>query len=362
MAFVVPVESVIDFITNTISIYGILGIPEDFDIEKMVPITGVLSSDGAVYKSNDGKYFIKQIPIYKGDDIKKIEKMKKHLESEIILYSAISSTECSNTICRFVGYDYDNDFVYIISEYGGPLDLFAIYRSYQGAINMQTTIGFMKNIIDAVECMHSHGFAHRDIKLENIIVGDNGIAQLSDFGFCKVFGDTYISTIVEGTRPYVAPEIFERHQDHANLGPADIYALGVLFFYMILLSRHDPAFNHASIKRTIALIKTLNTNEIDINFSKVVDSINEGGNTKYTNKVGRGLTIEINAALEHIFGLTMESFFADDPNARVTIGELKARINQYYSGGKSRRKKTKRRQAKTKRHRKTMRQKNYMRK
>ena len=117
--FVTPVESVIDFITNTIGIYVDSGIPEDFDIETMVPITGVISSSGAVYKSNYDKYFIKQIPIYKGDDIREIEKMKKHLESEIILYSAISSTECSNTICRFVGYDYDDDFVYIISEYGG---------------------------------------------------------------------------------------------------------------------------------------------------------------------------------------------------------------------------------------------------
>lgn len=124
--FVTPVESVIDFITNTISIYVDSGIPEDFDIETMVPITGVISSAGAVYKSNADKYFIKQIPIYNGDDITEITKMKKNLESEIILYSAISSTECSATICRFVGYDYDDDFVYIISEYGGKM----IYLQY----------------------------------------------------------------------------------------------------------------------------------------------------------------------------------------------------------------------------------------
>lgn len=282
--FVTPVESVIDFITNTISIYVDSGIPEDFDIETMVPITGVISSAGAVYKSNYGKYFIKQIPIYNGDDITEITKMKKNLESEIILYSAISSTECSATICRFVGYDYDDDFVYIISEYGGENDLFTIYS--RNRVNIQTTIGYIKNIIDAVECMHSHGFAHRDIKLENIIVGDDGIARLSDFGFCKLFNDQYVSTLVEGTRPYVAPEIFEGRQDPANLGPADIYALGVLFFYMILLSRHDPVFTEYSITKTIELIKTLNTKKIDIIFSAVVDSINEGGNKKKRQQSG----------------------------------------------------------------------------
>ena len=346
-SFSAHVESVFDFIRDKISLYVTATIPDDFDIETMVPITDVISSDGAVYKSNDDKYFIKQIPIYNGDDTIIIEKMKKHLESEIILYSAISSTECSATICRFVGYDYDNDFVYIISEYGGENDLFTIYG--RNRVNIQTTIGFMKNIIDAVECMHIRGFAHRDIKLENIIVGSDDVARLSDFGFCKAFGDPYVSTLVEGTRPYVAPEIFEGRQDPANLGPADIYALGVLFFYMILLSRHDPVFTEYSITKTIELIKTLNTKKIDIIFSAVVDSINEGGNKKNANKVGRGLAIEIDAALEHIFdvGIHMESFFADDPNARVTIGELKARINHFHSGGKSRRKKTRRQRSKT---------------
>lgn len=79
---------------------------------------------------------------------------------------------------------------------------------------------------------------------------------------------------------------------------------------------------------------------------------------KNANKVGRGLAMEINTALEHIFdvGIHMESFFADDPNTRVTIDELKARINHFHSGGKLRRKKTRRQRSKTRS------RKNYMRK
>lgn len=77
---------------------------------------------------------------------------------------------------------------------------------------------------------------------------------------------------------------------------------------------------------------------------------------KNANKVGRGLAMEINTALEHIFGLNIESFFADDPNTRVTIDELKARINHFHSGGKLRRKKTRRQRSKTRS------RKNYMRK
>ena len=44
---------------------------------------------------------------------------------------------------------------------------FTIYG--RNRVNIQTTIGYMKNIIDAVECMHIRGFAHRDIKLENVL-------------------------------------------------------------------------------------------------------------------------------------------------------------------------------------------------
>ena len=53
--------------------------------------------------------------------------------------------------------------------------------------------------------LHDHGLVHRDIKPENILVDANGVAKLCDFGMagrhgCRAFG--------AGTRPYMAPEIF----------------------------------------------------------------------------------------------------------------------------------------------------------
>ena len=59
--------------------------------------------------------------------------------------------------------------------------------------------------------MHHIGLAHRDIKLENILIGDDFSLKIADFGFAKPMqgrGDGKIETIL-GTPGYMAPEIIE---------------------------------------------------------------------------------------------------------------------------------------------------------
>ena len=59
--------------------------------------------------------------------------------------------------------------------------------------------------------MHSLGIAHRDIKIENILVTDNSEeaeVKIADFGFSKVFGPNELKESSMGTLCYCAPEIF----------------------------------------------------------------------------------------------------------------------------------------------------------
>ena len=59
--------------------------------------------------------------------------------------------------------------------------------------------------------MHHKGFANRDIKLQNVLVGDDFTMKLADLGFAKPMegrGDGMIDTDL-GTPGYMAPEILE---------------------------------------------------------------------------------------------------------------------------------------------------------
>ena len=89
----------------------------------------------------------------------------------------------------------------------------------------------MKQLMDAVACIHLHGIVHRDLKPQNIMVTRNGAnIQLIDFGLADA--DNYaILKQPSGTRAYMAPEQAEGGQPDVR---NDIFSLGKIVSQMNL--------------------------------------------------------------------------------------------------------------------------------
>ena len=82
---------------------------------------------------------------------------------------------------------------------------------------------------DALSCCWKHKILHRDIKPENILVSNDGIFKLSDFGEAKLVEKTMASGVA-GTWSFVAPEV-GNHNRYSE--PADIYSLGMVLYWML---------------------------------------------------------------------------------------------------------------------------------
>lgn len=93
-------------------------------------------------------------------------------------------------------------------------------------------IRFAENIGRALFAVHSNGFLHRDIKLENIF-WDKNLKQykLGDFGIARYVGEDGAETVVF-TDGYGAPEIERQLVESYNL-TADIYSLGITLFLLL---------------------------------------------------------------------------------------------------------------------------------
>ncbi|XP_053673161.1 MAP/microtubule affinity-regulating kinase 3 [Anopheles nili] len=90
-----------------------------------------------------------------------------------------------------------------------------------------------QQLLLAVKHLHSLGFVHRDIKAENVLLVSEERIKLADFGFSTqlVNGPWQHLDTFCGSPPYAAPELFS--DDHYIGGPVDVWALGILLYFML---------------------------------------------------------------------------------------------------------------------------------
>lgn len=84
-------------------------------------------------------------------------------------------------------------------------------------------------VCSALEACGKLNIIHRDIKPENILVSDQGVFKLGDFGIAKISEGTQTGTMA-GTYGYMAPEVANRQHYGAS---ADIYSLGMVLYWLM---------------------------------------------------------------------------------------------------------------------------------
>lgn len=98
---------------------------------------------------------------------------------------------------------------FFVLEFVNGMSLRDVMESYsEGKCDIQTVLRIAIDICGALQYAHSQGVLHRDIKPENILITEDGIAKLMDFGLAKMMGAPSITQegIIVGTVAYVAPE------------------------------------------------------------------------------------------------------------------------------------------------------------
>ncbi|XP_055337428.1 serine/threonine-protein kinase Chk1-like [Paramacrobiotus metropolitanus] len=89
-------------------------------------------------------------------------------------------------------------------------------------------------IMNGLDYLHQMGIVHRDIKPENLLLDQNDVIKISDFGLATLFrdkGKLREITTRRGTASYVAPEVYNRDKFHAQ--PLDIWSAGIVLVTMV---------------------------------------------------------------------------------------------------------------------------------
>lgn len=125
----------------------------------------------------------------------------------------------------------EKKYLFIILEYCSAGNISSVLTEKK-RLSAQTVFRLSSELIDALEYMHSHGFAHYDIKAENVLIDQYGRVKLADFGLTEQIDENKktISSKIKGSLNYMAPEILQ-HQDHDPF-KADVWALGVTLYFI----------------------------------------------------------------------------------------------------------------------------------
>ena len=154
------------------------------------------------------------------------DKVFSHFRNELLIHSKIN--HASITQLKDVLIDKDN--VYIFLELCDGGDLNDMVQEF-GGLTEEEAKHYFRQIMEALSYIHKMGVAHRDLKLENILITADDDIKLNDFGLCKqANGDDPMNTVC-GTLVYVAPEIIS--EKPYNGMKADIWSAGVLLYAMI---------------------------------------------------------------------------------------------------------------------------------
>jgi len=106
-------------------------------------------------------------------------------------------------------------------------------------------------IVEGVGYLHGKNIAHRDLKLENVVLDARGAAKICDFGAAREGADT-ITRSVQGTPAYMAPECHAGAPHKA--APADVWSLGVLL-HTLLVHGKRPGTQFPFWGKSIAELK-----------------------------------------------------------------------------------------------------------
>jgi len=157
----------------------------------------------------------------------------KHLRNEYQIGSLLHHPNVIETYAFLMTktHNHKRRKYFVVLEYCNGGDLFSVIQ--KGDLGRQEINCNFKQLMDGVNYLHSLGVAHCDIKPENILIKNVSQLKIIDFGTSEIFKYPYTpdtikkSKGVKGSKPYIAPEQFQRSEYDPRA--ADIWSCAIVY-------------------------------------------------------------------------------------------------------------------------------------
>ncbi|XP_021716825.1 SNF1-related protein kinase catalytic subunit alpha KIN10-like [Chenopodium quinoa] len=136
----------------------------------------------------------------------------------------------SPQIIRLYDVVYTEDYACLVLDYA-PNGDFLSYVTVRTKMSEAEARPYFLQLISGVEYLHQKMVAHRDLKLENLLIDGNFNLKISDFGLSAIMNNSYLLKQSCGSPHYAAPEIFSNKPYYGT--QVDAWSCGIILYAIV---------------------------------------------------------------------------------------------------------------------------------
>lgn len=183
-------------------------------------------SFATVYEAYDRRLKINvAVKVYEKKDLEQPER-RVFVQNEVDIISNIEHKH----IASYYRLLEDTKAIYIAQEIGGAISLSEFVRRCEDKKLKENDARIQfKQLVSAVRYIHNLKICHRDLKLTNILINEEGELKLIDFGFSTIANRQFKTYC--GTPSYMSPELVKKIEYEGIA--VDLWAMGVILYKMV---------------------------------------------------------------------------------------------------------------------------------
>ena len=160
-------------------------------------------------------------------DLATDEKFVRRFQREALSASSLSHPN----IVEVYDVGEDNGSYYIVMEYIEGKQLKQLLKK-RGKLTLNEVVDIMSQVTDGMSAAHDSYIIHRDIKPQNIMILENGLIKITDFGIAMALNSTQLTQTnsVMGSVHYLPPE--QASGKGATI-QSDVYSMGILMYELL---------------------------------------------------------------------------------------------------------------------------------
>ncbi|KAG2485770.1 hypothetical protein HYH03_015484 [Edaphochlamys debaryana] len=133
-------------------------------------------------------------------------------------------------VVQFIGACTRKPNLCIVFEYMSGGSVYDYIRRQEGPLKLSAVLKLASDVARGMDYLHQRKIIHRDLKAANLLMDDNAIVKIADFGVARVIETTGHMTAETGTYRWMAPEVIE-HKPYDE--KADVFSFGVVLWELL---------------------------------------------------------------------------------------------------------------------------------